>query len=75
LTGNFGTCKTGDNDNEFVQRMDPRPTIGAMEPSATRTLSLSEQGVYERNRFEAPVIWFVAPVSIIQGFDLVVVLA
>jgi hypothetical protein len=53
--------------------MDPRPTIGARDPSATRTLSLPEQGVYEVNKSEAPVMWLVAPVSMIQdlGWDVV----
>jgi hypothetical protein len=45
LTGKLGTCKTGDKDNVLVHRTDPRPIIGAMDPSATRTLSLPEQEV------------------------------
>jgi hypothetical protein len=45
LTGKLGTCKTDDKDNVLVHQTDPHPVIGAMDPSATRTLSLPEQEV------------------------------
>lgn len=45
LIGKSGTCKTGDKDRSLVHRIDPRPVIGTMDPSATRILSLPEQGV------------------------------
>jgi len=45
LTGKLGTCKTGDKDKVLVHLTDPRPVIGTVDPSATRTLSLPEQGM------------------------------
>ena len=45
LIGKSGTCKTSDKDRVLVHRINQRPVIGTMDPSATRTLSLPEQGV------------------------------
>jgi len=45
LTWKLGTCKTGDKDKVLVHLTDPRPVIGTVDPSATRTLSLPEQGM------------------------------
>ena len=66
LIGKLGMCKTGDKDRVLVHRINPRPVIGTMDPSATHTLSLPEQGVYEVKRLDAHVMWLVAPESITQ---------
>ena len=47
LTRKLGTCKIGDKDKILVHLTDARPIIGTMEPFATHTLYLSEQGVQE----------------------------
>jgi hypothetical protein len=39
------TCTTGDKDRILVHRIDLNHIIGTMDPYATRTLSLPEQGV------------------------------
>ena len=59
-------CKTGDKDRVLVQRIDPCPVIGTMDPSATRTLSLPKQGVQEVKGLDASVMWLVSPESITQ---------
>ena len=45
LIGKSGTCKTGEKDRVLVHQIDPCHVIGTMDPSATHTLSLHEQGV------------------------------
>jgi hypothetical protein len=65
-TGKLGTCKTWFKDRDGVQFIVPQPIIAAVDPSAMRTLSLPERGVYDEKRLEEPVMWFVAPESIIQ---------
>jgi hypothetical protein len=44
----------------------PHPIIGDEDPSAMRTLSFPERGIYEEKNLGEPVIWLVAPESIIQ---------
>lgn len=53
-----------------MQTIEPFPEIEHNVPSATLTLSLPEQGVYEWNRVEDPVIWSEAPESIIQEWNI-----
>jgi hypothetical protein len=46
--------------------MFPHPIIGDEDPSAMRTLSFPERGAYDEKDLDEPVMWFVAPESIIQ---------
>jgi len=47
-------------------RTDPLP-IGDKEPSAILTLSLLEQGLYDENKGDIPIIWSEEPASITHG--------
>ena len=67
FSGKLGTCKTKFKGKDGSQLTVPQPIMGAEDPSAIRTRSFPDRGVYDEKYLGEPVIWFVAPESIIHG--------
>ena len=47
--------------------MVPFQAIGVYDPSTIRTFILPAHGTYVENEVGDPIMWFVAPESMIQG--------
>jgi hypothetical protein len=56
----LGTCKMRLKGKDDAQLTIPQPIMGAEDPSAIRTRSLPDQGVYDEKCLDEPIIWFVA---------------
>ena len=69
LVEKLETWRTEDKDIDWEQWMEPFPNTDDNEPSAVLTFSLSQRVDKEEKRFEEPVIWTVAPESMIQGLE------
>jgi hypothetical protein len=67
FSGKLGRCKMGLKGKDDAQLTIPQPIMGADDPSAIRTRSLPDRGVYDEKYLGEPVIWFVAPLSMIHG--------
>jgi len=60
-----GTCRT---EAKVIEgETNPLPDTGDKEPLAILTLSLAEQGLYDKNKGDIPVIWSEAPEWITHG--------
>jgi len=67
LPARLGTWRIETKVIEEVTETDHLPDTGDRERSAILTLSLPEQGLYDENKGDIPVIWSKAPESMTHG--------
>jgi hypothetical protein len=63
LAARLGTWRTEAKVIEGVTETNPLPNTCDREPSAILTLSPPEQGLYDENKWDIPIIWSEAPKS------------
>lgn len=66
LQDKSGTWSTSCRVNNEVSLIVPIPAITESEPFAILTFLLPAQRLYDENNLEQPVMWLVAPESIIH---------